>query len=302
MESSTYSHIDIKKFIGVISPMAFETLWYPKRLLLMFDELVVDLNSKLSGYESYVINQSRNEIEWLADNGLLTVLSGLIAISNKPNLNKKQISISGDNILPKELGKSLNKYTESTLSAEMGSPHLREIASDLRSLRGLDAVVVSPPDKFQNVDSTVTRDSVVRISLSEFPMPSDSTSWENIIEFRKNEKHKIQFQHLKVWMNKMGKSGLTEYEVTDVLRDIIYTYKHELELSKMKVQRGTLEVILTTTAEVAENLLKLNVATAMKSIFQVNKEYLKLIEEEKKLDGREIAYLVSAQRRFSDKY
>jgi len=58
-------------------------------------------------------------------------------------------------------------------------------------------------------------------------------------------------------------------------------------------------VLVTTTAEVAENLLRLKVSVAAKALFSVKEHKLKLLEEEKKTLGREIAYVVTARRTFT---
>jgi hypothetical protein len=75
-----------------------------------------------------------------------------------------------------------------------------------------------------------------------------------------------------------------------------------MNIHKMKAQRGILEVLVTTTAEVAENLLRFKVSTAAKAIFAVKDHKLKLLEEGKKTVGREIAYIVSARKAFRTSY
>ena len=286
------------KFIGVISPLAFETTWYPKRLMLMFDGLAIDLSSQSSGYENYILNKSKNVIEKLTALGVLTTLSGLIVKNISEGERIPSISSTGSFLLPSDIRNDYEKFVSSPALGEIGLGGLRYSASELRKLKGIDAVAIGTSEQEEDIDATVHRTSVIRITLSEFPMPSDQINWENIIEFKSKTESQLQFQQLKVWMNKISKSGLKEYELKDELLEMINSYKQKMELSKMKYQKGFFEVLLTTTAEVAENIIKIKPSLAVKSIFTVAENKIKLLEEEQNIIGKEIAYVVSAKAKF----
>jgi hypothetical protein len=175
---------------------------------------------------------------------------------------------------------------------------LRYTASELRARFGIDAIAVPSVIDVQNADATAGHEAVVRIALSEFPLPDESTPWQNIQDFRRDKGARSQFSRLKQWINRTGKAGLKEYEVADELRELLYEYEYGMKLHKMKAQRGILEVVVTTTAEVAENLLRFKVSNAAKAIFAIKDYKLKLLEEEKATVGREIAYIVSARTAF----
>lgn len=291
-----------RKFVGIIPPMSFQHLSYLKRLLLMFDSLALDLGrSSLSPVERKIMESARNEIDWLSNQGLLTTLGGLVAQNTDgvfPS-RRSQPSVIGEDLLTQGLGIDPNLIGRVVRLATVATVGLRYSASELRSIYGVDAVAVPSKLEPQDSDATADRDVVIQIVLQEIPAPSDSTPWENIEDFRRDQKSRAEFSRLKQWINKMGKTGLKQYEVADELREIIYSYEERMKLHRIKAERGILEVLVTTTAEVAEGIVKFNWSTAAKTIFKARNYKLKLLEEEKETTGREVAYIVSAQRVFS---
>jgi hypothetical protein len=234
-----------KKFVGVIPPISFKNLWYPKQLLLMFDKLAVDLANNLSDYENRIITQSRLEIDWLVSEGLLTTLSGMIA-DNKPGMDKTNVTVSGSFFLPSSIANHLNRFAQTTFKGYNGLQDLRTIASRLRELESLDAVAVGLPDTPIEVDKKADRDTVIKITLNQFPIPTNTTSWENILDFKQNSKSIEQFTRLKSWINKISTKELKAFEVEDELQEIIHAYEHEMKVSKMNCTDGALEVIVAT--------------------------------------------------------
>lgn len=148
------------------------------------------------------------------------------------------------------------------------------------------------------MDSVADRDAVVRLTLCEFPAPSDTTPWESIEDFRRDKDARNKFWDLKRWINKAGKSGLTQYEVADELMGLMNDYTKHFTLHKMKAQVSVLEVLVTTTAEIAENLVKVKWSKAAKSLFKVGKQNIALFEDEKDIPGKEVAYIADAWKRF----
>ncbi len=273
------NHNYIGQFVGVVPAFAFENLAYPKQLLLMFDALAIDMGtSGLSPDERKIVQEQMPEISYLIKEEMLTLLSGLLASnemtpSQTPVLNARNVLASGE-ITPERFN----------------AQKLRE--------KGIDAIPISHPFQDLGIDTEVTRESAVRLTLREFPVPCDNTPWEGIKDFRNDKEARDNFWGLKRWMNKAGKSGLSQYEVQDELRSLINEYDKSMSLHKLKQQTGTFEVVVTTTASVAEDLLNFKWSDAIKSIFQVHKQDIKLLEDESKISGKEVAYIVNAKSRF----
>lgn len=288
------------KFVGVVPPLSFQTLSMPKRLLLMFDQLALDLGaSSMALIERRILQRASGEIRWLSSQGLLTTLGGLAASVAPPAGSHPTIAVAGGDLLEPVLGRRLDLMGRVGHLERLAAQGLRQTAADLRSHYGIDAVAVPESLSAEDSDAAVTRDRVIRIVLREFPSPSDSTPWEAIQDFRDDRDAVAKFARLKSWINRTGRSGLKEYEVADELRWLIHEYEENMRLHRMRAEKGILEIVITTTAEIAEGIIKVRWSEAARAIFDVKKQRLQLLTEEKDSIGREVAYIPAARRRFN---
>jgi hypothetical protein len=269
----------IGQFVGIVPPAAFGTLWYPKQLLLMFDRLAIDLGTKgLDSEERSILQAAMPEINSLVQLEMLTLLSGLLASkSDRPSRS--------------ELVRARSTIVRGSVTPE------RLNALELRK-KGIDAVPLMRSGFTADADAVADRDAVIRITLREFPAPSDATPWESIQDFRKDQSARDKFWELKRWINKTGKAGLKEYEVMDELGSLMSDYNQCVKLHKMKTQASVLEVLVTTTVGVAEDLVKFKWSSAAKSLFKVGRENIALMEDERSMPGKEVAYIADAWKYF----
>ena len=100
-------------------------------------------------------------------------------------------------------------------------------------------------------------------------------------------------------MNNAAKKGLKQYEILDELRGLVQEYQNNINYHKMKHTHSSLEVAVTTTVSVAEDLVKFKWSDAVKSIFNISKQNIALLQDEKNSPGKEIAYIVKAQNKFN---
>ncbi len=286
-----------RNFVGVVPPITFKTLGYPKQLLLMFDKIAVDLTNNLTDYEHKIITSARPEIDWLSSAGMLTTLSGMIASEN-PEINKNEVQIKNDFLLPRRLAIDLNKFAKTSLQAYNGMNDMRVIAAKLRELKNIDAVAVGSADTPIILDRKADRDDVIKITLGQFPIPSDITPWENIVSFKKEERTTEQFYRLKNWINKTGREGLRSYEVIDELKGLLMNYEQGMKHYEMEANLGVLEVIVKTTADIAEGIARFKFSKVVEPFFRATHKRTKLLEEERKVEGKEVAYIVNAIKTF----
>lgn len=270
----------IGKFIGVIPPRAFSSLSYLKQLMLMFDGLAIDLGQGgLNAEDHQIIKKSMAEIGWLSQSGLLTLLSGLQA-SNESSPSKKAIAHARETFGSRQV-------TNERFNAFL----LRK--------KGIDAVPIMNQFEDINLDADADRDAVIRLTIREFPIPSDVTPWEAIQDFKHDKQAQDKYWALRQWINKTGKSGLQNYEVMDELRGLLNEYDKSMKLHKMKHQTGAFEVVVCTTTAVLEDLVKFKWSDAMKAVFDIHRQDVKLLEDEKNMPGKEVAYIAHAMNRLS---
>lgn len=285
-----------RNFVGVVSPAVFSELGYPKQLLLMFDKLAIDLSNP-TDKENIIIQRARSEFDWLSDQQLLTTLSNIVQ-ENIPDLDKENIEVSGEFLLPGGMDQELRRYAKSFLRPIKGLKGLREIANDLRLMENIDAVAIGVPATNLSLDEVASRDTVVRLTLNNFPIPKDSTSWENILDFKKDKDSTEKFYRLKNWMNAISKKEMKVYEVEDELNDILGAYENHMKYHDMRTTYSAVDVLVNIPLEFAQNLIRLKFSDAFKAIVKIKQEKIKLLSEERKAIGSEVAYIINAQRKF----
>ena len=138
----------------------------------------------------------------------------------------------------------------------------------------------------------------VHVVLKCLPVPSELTPWEQIIEFRNDPESRGKLFALRKWMRSISKSATSYSEINEELECLLYEYERHLNVHRLKFETGVLETILVTSAEVLENLVKVNWSKAIKSLFELKTKKLALLEGEMKIPGSEIAYIAKAKESF----
>jgi hypothetical protein len=149
-----------------------------------------------------------------------------------------------------------------------------------------------------DIDQPTTRTDVVRLLLNELPMPGDSHSLEDILAFRDEARSEGLVQGLRIWINEMASGKLTPIEVSDKLEDLMSRYERTMKLERMSRDTGVVETLVTTSAEIAECLVKFKWSKIAKRLFEVRHKQIDLMQAEMQAPGREVAYIVKARERF----
>ena len=144
------------------------------------------------------------------------------------------------------------------------------------------------------VDKTET----VNIAINALPIPDETTSWEQIIEYRSDPDSQGKFLDLRHWMNEVARGDLTPIEVEEKLEHLISKYQRHMKLHRMKTNTGTLETIVTTGAEVLGDLVSFKWGKAAAALFSLKKRNIALLEGELTAPGSEVAYIVKANETF----
>jgi len=142
--------------------------------------------------------------------------------------------------------------------------------------------------------------NVMNVLLNKFPVPNEDTPFEQILEFRQDADTQAKYYNLMNWINSVatGKEDLSEVE--DNFLYLYHSYIAQYNLHKVKYSHSALEIIITGLGGLIENLCKIKFSEASKQIFSLFKEDVKLLEEEQKFIGREIAYIHKANKTFKN--
>jgi len=132
---------------------------------------------------------------------------------------------------------------------------------------------------------------VLAVVLKKFPIPSKDFKIERFIDFKNDPDTKLKLSRLKNWVIELGKSNYSEKEIEQKVDYLLQEYSNQLNLYRLKHDLGFVETFITTSLEVLENLAKLKFSQVSKTIFDLNKQGLNLLEAEQKMEGRELALI-----------
>jgi len=148
-------------------------------------------------------------------------------------------------------------------------------------------------------DAADTYSSVLDIVLTGVPQPSAETPWEAILDWRRDKEAQAKFRRLKNWMNAASRRKDLDLEhLRDEVAYLLDEYQNYMKIQNAKFSSGALRTIVTTSAEILESIAKLKFKSLAEMPFKINDAHIALQEAELKAPGRELAYIVDAQRRF----
>jgi hypothetical protein len=168
----------------------------------------------------------------------------------------------------------------------------------LRELDNMNAypLLTRPLPSLLNLPSF--KNEVVTITLNLLPVPDESVPWEQIIEYRSDPDSQSKFLALRHWMSEVARAELTPAEVEEKLEHLIDQYRQHMKLHRMKTNIGTLETIVTTSAEVLGDLASFKWGKAAEALFSLKRRQVALLEGELTAPGSEVAYIVKARETF----
>ncbi len=187
----------------------------------------------------------------------------------------------------------------STDSLDLGILTTMRIYSHaLKQTDGYDAVPVYFGRSQPGQELPSGKESVLRIVMPLVPEPDDTTSLENILDFRSDEEAKSAFRKMRRWMSNLSKGSFEVIEVQTEIADLLAEYQRYMSIHHIDTRSGLLESIVVTSAEIAERIVKLEWSTLAKGLFRIHSDKIALMRAEMEAPGREVAYLSMMKRRF----
>jgi hypothetical protein len=291
----------MRELHGVIStnPLDHAKL---KKLLLLFDKIyIVGLDRRLARPE--VFNEFPSsytaDAKFLRERGAIAeapIATNEIPtfVGGAPAVVEECLQILRDRAL--DDGTKLKfMLVEGTLLFDR---MVREVAALQARQTGIDTVPLCMhplPDRLERDRMTSLQD-VTRIVLSSFPVPSDQTSFEDILGFKQEMRDKNWNLHR--FINTLATQQCTEAEIRDDFEWSLNEYTKAMRLNRIKSAHSFVDLYVITPLEIIENLVKLNWSKIAKGALQARKHRIELLEAELKAPGRECAYVFDSVERF----
>jgi hypothetical protein len=247
-------------------------------------------------------------LEWLEERG---VIAGITA--NELGAMSSNTTPSAE-AFRSQINAAMSRYIEASERAgtpvllnEVGSGDFvadvmaRAVALAMRDKGCVDAVSTIAPHPLANRLGATEQDlgGVVRAVLERLPVPGEATAWEAIIDFRGDATAMTKLLALRRWMRQMATSSTSPVHVAEEIQWLLHEYEEHMKLHQLKINRGTLEMVVTLAAGLLEDVMKLKLRDAVGLLFERNRRRIALMEAERSAPGREVAYLSRAKSAFA---
>lgn len=246
-----------------------------------------------------------------ADQFLKSNVVGLVASLNKELLRIGNPGIEGDEDYligqpdigqlaahdgwhPRSLFRSKHSMSIDEQKRMYESLLLRRNMAMLRQAGLPDVAVVGR--LYQEHHDTDSTSPVWKVIFKEMPQLDTRASWNDLLDFRKEEKTQHLARSVRRWARKIVAEQWTAVELEDEVRELLYEYENHLRIARMSANKGVLELLITGTADLAENIVKLRFGKIGALASALRERRVKLSEEEATAPGRELALLAELRK------
>jgi hypothetical protein len=247
------------------------------------------------------IKYMTNEFEWLLEKNKLILdyhdfLPDFRNLDIKPHFEvSKKISDFALNY-SKNIT-NLSNFDYSNFISLIHELSIREKTAWINLNEDFDAYPII--ENFSPIDELETKKHLIfKTVLNKFPIPDESTSWEQIFEFKEDSESNTSLLGLRNWVNDISKSNLNVKESEEKLEYLLQKYEKSIKLHKLKVSNSSLETVVVGGAELIENIAKLKLSKIAKKLFKAKKEQIELMEIELKSEGSELSYIIKTNKEF----
>lgn len=172
------------------------------------------------------------------------------------------------------------------------------IAGLLQVMEGAQCASMIPvPPLASDMDGEERLPRAIHCAIHSIPVPRDDMSWEEIQQLREDKDLRRRLLALRLWTRDVAKGDSSAHEMTEKLEWLIAEYEYSLKLHRVALVRGTVETLVTTTAEVLDSLVRLKFADAAKAIFALTSRHGELARLERESVGYEISYVPTLKQK-----
>jgi hypothetical protein len=259
-----------------------------RREALLFDKIAV---TDLSFYMEDDDPKQTSSNPLLAD--LYTMVEHGLAIPSVPT--RSTVYKEGD--AEEELARLIDEARWDSLEHEVMFARLT--AMQMRRIQGVEALPLFGWPRSVQSSSTSKRQAVLRLALNKLPIPDQTVTWEQILAYKEDPDSRRRFAGLRDWVNEVCRSELSPAEIADKIDWLTSQYDAHLKVHGVGYRPGVFEFVITTTAEIAEYLIRLQWRRAAQSLFSITEaRNLDSLKAELSAPGSQIAYISHARQKF----
>lgn len=176
----------------------------------------------------------------------------------------------------------------------------RGIAIDLQKKFSINAYPVYTQEILLVDEFDVGHNDVIDLVIDQLPEPDyECVSWEKIIDFRSDPETIRLRKYLRKWISDTARSNLKGNEIVEQIEYYCAKYEEHIDVYKMGIRHGIIKALLMVSAEMLEGLVTLKPTKTVNALFSHKKRKVKLLEEEIKAPGRDLAYILKCKDEFS---
>lgn len=194
-----------------------------------------------------------------------------------------------------ELRTVLKEIEPGVVEAASSYPRYRDLAAHHRmAMKMAGEVLEAHREEILSRSAT----DVVQVALEALPVPDETTPWEQLLDFKRDADVEHSLKLCRRWIRKCAEADKKPIEIREELEDLVADYTSTMRRHRLKFRPGLIETTLCVSAELAENILKLQWGKAAQALFKVRQNRLSLLDAEVTAPGREVAFIVRARERF----
>ncbi len=146
-----------------------------------------------------------------------------------------------------------------------------------------------------------SKENGYNILLRKLPVPTDRTSWEQIIEFKKDTEAQLKIASLRNWINEIP-DNFTFNEIEDKIEYLYKEYTTSLKRHKLETQLISIKTVVNAVPKALSELVGFTFDGAADAYFQIAEQKVNYnnYDRIKKTNGNELAYIEMAKSKFND--
>ena len=210
------------------------------------------------------------------------------------DLNECSFREANRQIFKGEMSPSIHPLLSDDFSTVESDILARAYAVNLNS-KGIPATpILRKLDYTENI--TADRSSVVSIVIRKLPTLNQSIPFDEVFSF-KNENSHLRLE-LRNWINDIASGKFSTRYIEEKLEYLLHIYSDETRLHDRNSSFTIFETVVKVPLEIAESVIRFKFSSAVTSLFSIRHKKIKLLQQEAKLEGREVGYIHHAYCNF----